>query len=83
MKKPDTRKAPMSAVSDYIEILEKKIIELNNELEKYRKGHLAPEIHLRCKIQFAQALILSPFQSLKFSLQYQYENHQQKINNPM
>jgi len=44
MKKPDTRKAPMSAVSDYIEMLEKKIIELNNELEKYRKGHLAPEI---------------------------------------
>ena len=48
MRKPDTRKAPMSAVGDYIEMLEKKIIELGEEIEtlsgevvKYKKERLA------------------------------------------
>ena len=33
MRKPDARKEPMSAVGNYIDMLEKKIVELDKEIE--------------------------------------------------
>jgi len=33
MERPDPRKAPMSVVGDYIEMLEKRIVELGEEIE--------------------------------------------------
>ncbi len=34
MERPDPRKAPMSVVGDYIEMLEKKVVELGNAYEE-------------------------------------------------